>query len=200
MILPESLIKNYFHEKEVLSSICISSSFSNSVCSKSKCRKINLRSSNRFLGVWVHREVKLSNEIALRAEVGMDLGLWGGDFYPKSGYLLAPVIRLEPRWYYNLDKRVSKSRSISGNAGNFLALQTSYHPNWFTISNYDNVEVVNQVSIIPTWGIKRNIGKYFNYETGIGIGYAYYFAKSAGYLENEGYAAVNLNLRIGYRF
>ncbi|MDO7136881.1 hypothetical protein [Algibacter lectus] len=153
-----------------------------------------------FLGVWVHREVKLSNEIALRAEVGMDLGLWGGDFYPKSGYLLAPVIRLEPRWYYNLDKRVSKSRSISGNAGNFLSLQTSYHPNWFTISNYDNVEVVNQVSIIPTWGIKRNIGKHFNYETGIGIGYAYYFAKSAGYLENEGYAAVNLNLRIGYRF
>ena len=101
-----------------------------------------------FLGVWAHREVKLSNEIALRAELGMDLGLWGGDFYPKSGYLLAPVIRLEPRWYYNLDKRVSKSRSISGNAGNFLSLQTSYHPNWFTISNYDNVEVVNQVSII----------------------------------------------------
>ncbi|GAL79713.1 hypothetical protein JCM19274_3125 [Algibacter lectus] len=69
--------------------------------------------------------------------------------------MLAPVIRLEPRWYYNLDKRVSKSRSISGNAGNFLALQTSYHPNWFTISNYDNVEVVNQVSIIPTWGYKE---------------------------------------------
>ncbi|WP_405293978.1 hypothetical protein [Algibacter sp. Ld11] len=36
------------------------------------------------LGLWAHREVKLSNEIALRAEVGMDLGLWGGSFYPKS--------------------------------------------------------------------------------------------------------------------
>jgi hypothetical protein len=28
--------------------------------------------------------------------------------------------------------------------------------------------LVNQISIIPTWGIKRNIGNHFTYETGIG--------------------------------
>src|SRR5665647_946407 len=67
------------------------------------------------LGIWAHREVKLSNQIALRAEVGMDAGFWGGSFYPKTGYLMTPVIILEPRWYYNLNKRISKSRNISGN-------------------------------------------------------------------------------------
>lgn len=153
-----------------------------------------------FLGIWAHREVKLSNQIALRAEVGMDAGFWGGSFYPKAGYLVTPVITLEPRWYYNLDKLISKSRNISGNNGNFLTLQTSYHPNWFVISNYDNARIVDQISIIPTWGLKRNIEKHFTCEVGIGIGYKYIFAKSVGYLENEGEAALNLHLRIGYRF
>ena len=152
------------------------------------------------LGIWAHKETKLSNLIALRAEIGMDAGFWGGSFYPKNGYLMTPVIRLEPRWYYNLNKRVSKSRNINGNSGNFLTLQTSYNPNWFVISNYDNVEVADQISIIPTWGIRRNIGSHFTYETGIGIGYRYIFAKNVGYIENEREAALNLHLRIGYRF
>ena len=152
------------------------------------------------LGIWGHRETKLSNQIALRGEIGMDAGFWTGSFYPKNGYLMTPVIRLEPRWYYNLNKRVSKSRNISGNSGYFLTLQTSYNPNWFVISNYENVEVADQISVIPTWGIKRNIRNHFTYETGIGIGYRYIFAKRVGYFENQGEAALNLHLRIGYRF
>lgn len=113
---------------------------------------------------------------------------------------MTPVITLEPRWYYNLEKRQSKSRSIAGNSGNFLTIQTSYHPNWFTISNYDNVEIVNQISVITTWGIKRNIGQHFTYETGIGIGFTHYFAKSEGYASDESSAAIKLHLRLGYRF
>lgn len=152
------------------------------------------------LGIWAHKETKLSNQIALRAEVGMDAGFWGGSFYPKNGYLMTPVIRLEPRWYYNLNKRVSKSRNIRGNSGDFLTLQTGFNPNWFVISNYDNVNIADQISIIPTWGIRRVIGHHFTYETGIGIGYRYIFAKNAGYLENEEEATLNLHIRIGHRF
>jgi hypothetical protein len=151
-----------------------------------------------LVGVWVHNETKLSNQIALRSEIGLDAGFWGGSFY--QGYLMTPVIRLEPRWYYNLNKRVSKSRNIRGNSGNFITIQTNYNPNWFVISNYDNAEVADQISIIPTWGIRRNIGNHFTYETGIGIGYRYIFSKSVGYSENEGEGALNLHLRIGYRF
>ena len=152
------------------------------------------------LGIWVHNETKLSNQIVLRSEFGLDIGIFGGSFYPKTGYILTPVITLEPKWYYNLEKRVSKSKNISGNSGNFISLKTSYSPDWFVISNYDNLRVVNQISIIPTWGIRRNIGNHFNYETGIGLGFRHYFAKSAGYLKDESEAALNLHLRIGYRF
>ena len=153
-----------------------------------------------FLGIWAHNETKLSNTIALRTELGLDSGIWGGDFYDGTGFLLTPVITLEPRFYYNLNKRVNKSRRIDGNSGNFISLKTSYHPDWFVISNTDNISVISDISIVPTWGMRRNIGKHFTYETGIGIGYRYVFAKQAGYVENDSEAAANLHLRIGYRF
>lgn len=153
-----------------------------------------------FLGIWGHQEIKLSNLVALRTELGFDTGIWGGSYYDKTGFLLTPVITLEPRWYYNLNKRMGKSRRIDGNSGNFVSLKTSYHPDWFVISNTDNISVISDISIIPTWGIRRNIGDHFTYEVGIGIGYRYIFAKQAGYLENEGETTANLHIRLGYRF
>ena len=67
---------------------------------------------------------------------------------------------------------------MDGNQGNFLSIKTSYHPDWFVISNYDNINIISDISIIPTWGIRRNIGKHFNSETG--IGYRYILAKMQG--------------------
>jgi len=90
---------------------------------------------------------------------------------------MTPVIRLEFRWYYNLNRRVSKSRSIIGNSGNFLTLQTSYSPNWFVILNYNDIVLADQFSIKTTWGIRRNIGNHFIHKTGIGIGYQYILQK-----------------------
>lgn len=153
-----------------------------------------------FLGVWVHNEYGLSNQIALRSEIGLDAGFFGGRFYNRSGFIMAPVITLEPRWYYNLDRRVKKNRHIDGNSGNFISLKTSYRPDWFVISNVEGLRLVSDVSFIPTWGIRRNLGNHFTYETGIGLGYVYYFAKEAGFSKNEGEIALNLHLRIGYRF
>ena len=152
-----------------------------------------------FLGIWGHNESRLSNTIALRSELGFDGGILLTDFYGRSGFLLAPVLTVEPRLYYNLNKRNSKSKDITNNSGTFISLKTSYHPDWFVISNYED-DIISDISFIPTWGIRRNIGTHFNYETGIGIGYRYIFAKNAGYYSNESEAAVNLHVRIGYVF
>ncbi len=149
-----------------------------------------------LFGIWAHNESKLTNQIALRSEIGLTSTIWAGNFYDKIGFFITPVILVEPRWYYNLNKRVSKSKRVDGNSGNFISLTTTYHPDWFVISNYDNLNIVNNVSIIPTWGIRRNIGKHFNYETGIGLGYRYIFDNQ----ENKSDAVLNLHLRIGYRF
>jgi hypothetical protein len=141
----------------------------------------------------------LSNTIALRSEVGLDAGILFTDFEGRSGFLLAPVLTLEPRFYYNLNKRSSKSKDISNNSGTFISLKTSYYPDWFVISDYEN-DIISDISFIPTWGIRRNIGTHFNYEAGAGVGYRYVFAKGAGYDSNKSEAIGNLHLRIGYVF
>ncbi len=153
-----------------------------------------------FLGVWVHNEAKLTNEVALRSEIGFDSGIWGGSLYENTGFLMIPVITLEPRWYYNLAKRENQSKSIVHNSGNFFSLKTCYQPDWFIISNYSNVKIYSNISITPTWGIKRNLGSHFNYEAGLGVGYRYIFAEQADNLVNKSEPTVNLHLRIGYTF
>lgn len=152
-----------------------------------------------FLGIWVHNEAKLSNQIALRTELGLDTGIFSG-YSRDTGFLLVPTITLEPRWYYNLNKRVKKSRRIDGNSGNFISIKSTYHSDLFVISNEDNINFITDISIVPTWGIRRNVGKHFTYETGIGIGYIHYFKDENVYLDNEADVAVNLHLRVGYRF
>lgn len=106
-----------------------------------------------FLGIWGHRETKLTNTIVLRSELGLDSGIWGGAFYEKTGFLMTPVITLAPRLYYNLNKRANKMRRTDGNTGNFISLKTSYHPDWFVISNTENTSIISDISIVPTWGI-----------------------------------------------
>jgi len=153
-----------------------------------------------FLGIWAHNEAKLANKMVLRSELGFDSGIYGGGLYHETGFLMSPVLTLEPKWYYNLTKRSSKSKRISGNSGNFISLKSSYNPNWFVISNYEDIRVVNKISIIPTWGIRRSIGDHFNYETGIGLGYRYAYANRERYIKYGIEAALNLHLRIGYQF
>ena len=155
-----------------------------------------------ILGIWIHNEHKFPNSLILRTELGFDSAIWGGSYSENSGFIMALVVTAEPRWYYNLDKRKSESKRIDGNSGNFLSLKTSFHPDWFVISNTENMDIISDITIIPTWGIKRNIGKYFNYEAGIGIGYRHALTNENELFEDENNNKVagNLHLRIGYRF
>lgn len=151
-----------------------------------------------FLGVWAHNESKLSNSIALRSEIGLDAGISISSGYGNDVFFLAPVITLEPRWYYNLNRRVGKSKRIDGNSGNFIAIKTSYHPDLFLIGAPENLVLITDLSIIPTYGIRRHIGKHFTYEAGFGIGYIKYFEKENVYFESQPEVMVNLHLRLGY--
>jgi hypothetical protein len=155
-----------------------------------------------FLGIWVHNEAKLSNAFALRTEVGLDGGIFLNYDNDINGLALIPVLTLEPRWYFNLNRRQEKSKRIDGNSGTFVSLKTSYHPDWFVISSKsrNTFNFISDISIIPTIGIRRNLGNNFNYEVGGGIGYVRYLDEDYTQFFNADDVAVNLHLRIGYRF
>lgn len=149
-----------------------------------------------FFGIWLNKEYKLSDQIALRTEVGLDADIWKRH---SVGFALVPVFTAEPRWYYNLKRRSQKGKKTTDNYGNFLSLKSSFHPDLFVISNYSDAIVPN-LSIVPTWGIRRPISESFSFEAGIGMGYIFRFFKTIGFSSNEGELAANIHLRFGYRF
>jgi hypothetical protein len=153
-----------------------------------------------ILSLTVHNEARLADKVALRSEIGFGSGLYSG-YNDDVDFFMAPILIIEPKFYYNFKKRVSKSKDISGNSGNFLSLKTTYAPDWFVITSAD-INVPNQISIIPTWGLRRNIGENFNYEAGFGLGWLHEFSNT-----NNGYTipannevTVNLSFQIGYKF
>jgi hypothetical protein len=153
-----------------------------------------------FLGIWVHNESRLTNRIALRSEFGLDAVISSNSFVGTRVFIMVPAITLEPRWYYNLGRRVSKSKRIDGNTGNFISLKITYHPDIVVGNLPPNGNLISDVSIIPTYGVRRNVGKHFTYEVGFGIGYVDYFLEENVFgVEDDG-VGVNLHLRLGYRF
>ncbi|GAA4271172.1 hypothetical protein GCM10022258_04650 [Aquimarina gracilis] len=148
-----------------------------------------------FAGVWVHNELKLFLQLVLRTELGLD-AYDNDDFYPNTGFLMSTMITLEPLWYYNLNRRSGQSKSIDGNSGNFFSLKSSLRLEDLLIKFDDDedIEMVNNLSIVPTWGMSRNLGKHFNYETGLEVDYIHIFAKDAGFKEDKGELAINLDI------
>ena len=159
------------------------------------------------LGVWAYYEFKMANQLTLRTEAGLNGGVWfKSSFYggTEGGLLLTPIVRAEPRWYYNLNRRVRKGKDIKGNRANYLSLDTSFAPDWFVVSTNDDYKFYKRpiVSVIPTWGIRRTLGKHFDYETGVGLGYshAFKFTKNGYTYKAQDGAVLNLRFRIGYHF
>lgn len=155
------------------------------------------------LGFWAHHEARLQNTISLRTEVGFDTGLFSSnsDYSGTDvGVVFIPTISLEPRLYYNLQKRFDKGKNITKNSGNFVGLRLNYRPDWFTLSNVSETSVADNIAIIPKWGVRRTIWNHFTYEIGAGLGYRKYFIKQYGYSDNPGEVAFDLHIRLGYSF
>ncbi|HEX8269563.1 MAG TPA: hypothetical protein VF581_06695 [Flavobacterium sp.] len=154
-----------------------------------------------FLGFWAHNELRLTNEMALRTEIGFDTAVFGGALYYDTKYFLIPIIAAEPRWYYNLERRAGNDKNIRNNSGNFLTIKALYMPDWFLLTNDEVVKPINQLAFVPKYGMRRVYGEHFSFEAGLGIGVGFQFGKNKDYYsDTDPQAFVDLHLRIGYNF
>lgn len=157
-----------------------------------------------FFGVDIYDEFKLTNIISLRA----DFSLYGGIFYDdmqefitpleyisEHKITLTPILNLQPKIYYNIKGRAKRGRNIRNNGSNYFSLNIKYVPNWFVISS-KNVTPVTQLYFVPTFGIRRNFAKNFNYEFKVGLG------GGVAYLKNQNITSqfFELSFKIGYDF
>lgn len=157
-----------------------------------------------MLPLSVYNESKLTNEIALRSELSWGFSWSGGGYYDSSGrWEVIPYLVVEPRYYYNLNRRLEKGKRIDGNSGNYLSLYTCIQPGIGFKS--DNARIDPGVFVIPMYGLKRNIGKRFNFELAYGIGYGwiyeeYTYFNGETHRETDSGVLLNFRLAIGYMF
>lgn len=148
-----------------------------------------------FLGLNAYNESPLTDRFVLRSEIDLTGGIWGGDLYSKTGFALIPTIVVAPKFYYNINKRNSEKKNTKNNSANYISANLRYVPNWFVISNVEGLEVNPSISLIPTWGLRRNFSNNFNYELQLGIG--------VGKVLKPNYdlqVIPNISFRIGYDF
>ncbi len=145
-----------------------------------------------------YNEFRIAKYVALRSELGFVMGF--GSSSNENYTVIGTTISLEPRWYYNLKRRVAKNKRIDGNSGNFFSLLINFHPNLILYNSNKNVNIVADFSITPSYGIRRSFGKHFTYEFDFGIGYLHYINPKNYTIANKRDVSLNINAKIGYRF
>ena len=150
----------------------------------------------------VYNESKLSNNISLRSELFLGFG-WMSGHSSSTDWAIAPYINVEPRWYYNLQRRANKEKRTDNNSGNYLSMQVGCQPGFGISSN--NATFNPAVYAIPTYGLRRNIGTHFNFETAFGLGYGWVFEEyvrmdGSTFRKTENGVSYNIRIAIGYLF
>ncbi len=157
-----------------------------------------------MLPLSVYNESKLTNNIALRSELAWGFSWSGGGYFDNSSqWEVIPYLNVEPRYYYNLNRRNKKEKRIDNNSGNYLSLFTCFQPGLGITSK--NVELFPAIYIIPTYGLRRNMGKHFNFEIAFGVGYGWKFEKftypnGETYRNTDSGVLSNFRLAFGYIF
>lgn len=96
---------------------------------------------------------------------GLGIGYGGGypDLtYKDNGliYIIAPFLDLQEKWFYNINKRIRKNKTVQNNSGNFISARfitrgPSIAENVTRTSDFD-------FAFGPTWGIQRKYGEKFH--------------------------------------
>lgn len=150
------------------------------------------------LGLWVSNELRLGNEYALRTEIGIDaytIEIENG----KDDNMMVPSISVEPRWYYNIERRSTKGKHTANNSADFVTVAVEYISGELAISQDTKHKLPEIITFIPKWGMRRAIsGSNFNYELGGGVGYQGYIVNSDDIKDTN--LGIDLHLRIGYTF
>lgn len=150
-----------------------------------------------LLGFGYNYEFPIVNKLTLQANVNYEFSLYINSDYVNTIATLS--FGLEPRFYYNLEKRIKNNKNTKYNAANFVSVQFIYLPDLLTSTDSKfPVTVERQISVAPMWNIRRNIAQSnFNYEVGLGMFYRTIYYKE---FDNESSFTPNLSLKIGYNF
>jgi hypothetical protein len=113
------------------------------------------------------------------AQTAWSVELGGTANYQRVAYTdyaidnIGGTLYVEPRYYYNLNKRMALGKSVDNLSGNFVALRTGveYSRIEILVENELNTIYDSNYFVLPSWGIQRRIFKngYFSYQLGFEV-------------------------------
>jgi len=153
-----------------------------------------------LIGLEYNYECALGNDWSLLMRAGLSTapvrcgsGVESNNFYAtltfSTDYFPSLAVTLEPRYYYNMQKRVLANKKTINNSANFFSLQTKV----YNATTWDETARI-ELSLIPTFGIRR-AGKHWYQEYTFGLGL---HTRAVGYLPIP--ILLHLGIRIGYEF
>lgn len=141
-------------------------------------------------------EPSIRKNLVIRSELSFVLGFASSTLFeePFNAIGLNTVVTISPRLYYNFHKRVHKKKSTRRNSANFVAIRSSYLTGLGFRTNETLTSLSNGLLVIPTWGIRRSLGK-FQWELSAGLGY-----RRTGLENEEKTSGAGFDLRLGIGF
>jgi len=120
-------------------------------------------------GIGFTYEPRISNALT----IDLSTGIGGGYDISEESLeydLLKPAVYFSatPKYFYNLQKRRNKGKTVLHNSGNYIGLRFTYN----TPLDKKSDAVRNSILTNIHWGIQRAIGGHWTINSHIGVGYA----------------------------
>ena len=140
-----------------------------------------LKVNAKVFGLSLSYEKRIGKKLTLNSEVGLrsGTGLYLSRYTFSEGLqALGFETTLEGRYYYHFKERLDKKKDIGNNSSNFWSISTTYAFKPFiyptVLKMYSNQSNYSVISITPSWGIQRKLGKNFSLETLLGLSLNYF--------------------------
>lgn len=122
-----------------------------------------------LISAGINYEKAIAKDLSVNAILQYD-----GGFYSRLGgdtqYIFASTISLEPRYYYNRQRRLNRRKNISNNVGNYIAGDLSFGPVLGTISSDDEARALDSYIVGVKYGLRRKVIGNLNFELAFGVG------------------------------
>lgn len=115
--------------------------------------------------------------------------IYAGYSNTRFYHLLSAYLAVEPRYYYNLEKRSRMEKQTAGNSGGYLSVEALYG---FPLAVSRNIDTSHILSVTPYWGFRR-VWNHFLLDVSGGLGL---LATSDG----DAYLNLAFRLGLGYKF
>ncbi len=140
-------------------------------------------------------ERKIADEFTFDAGVDFSFDLYYAetDDLDQNALVINPTVHLEPRYYYNLERRYQRGRNVSFNAASYIGVYSELRMNPLIEENNGFWPVYDRFKIGPAWGIQRNLGRrgYMNFNLAYGL-----VVDQTGHARYDGFGRLTLGIRL----